>query len=160
MDPHDPFLCDAADLRALASDVIVERGIDYQRQGRVKHFERAGDQLVAEVQGSDEAPYTLTLRAAVDGGLSLECSCPFDWEPVCKHGIAALLAYTDGATEVRDEGRPDGFLGREGLGELFAECMRSGRDAKDSVLHLAERTLAMNGGGNDDDVTLLVARRL
>ncbi|MFN3202953.1 MAG: SNF2-related protein [Bradymonadia bacterium] len=95
MDPHDPFLCDAADLRALASDVIVERGIDYQRQGRVKHFERAGDQLVAEVQGSDEAPYTLTLRAAVDGGLSLECSCPFDWEPVCKHGIAALLAYTE-----------------------------------------------------------------
>ncbi|QDU67286.1 PP2C family protein-serine/threonine phosphatase [Engelhardtia mirabilis] len=72
----------------------------------------------------------------------------------------ALLAYTDGATEVRDASRPDGYLGREGLGELFVECMVAGRDAQSTVLHLAERTLEMNGGGNDDDVTLLVVRRL
>lgn len=95
MDPHDPFLCDAADLRALASDVIVERGIDYQKAGKVVHFERAGDQLVAAVQGEQSDPYTLTLRAAVDGSLSLSCNCPFDWEPFCKHGIAALLAYAE-----------------------------------------------------------------
>jgi len=71
----------------------------------------------------------------------------------------ALLVYSDGAIEVRDATRPDGFLGRDGLGELFAECMRAGRNAKDAVLHLAERTLEMNGGANEDDVTLLVAKR-
>lgn len=71
----------------------------------------------------------------------------------------ALLAYTDGAIEVRDPSRPDGYLGRDGLAELFCGCMREGRSVKETVVHLAERTLEMNGGSNEDDVTLLLARR-
>lgn len=72
----------------------------------------------------------------------------------------ALLAYTDGITESRDEAGTNGFLGRDGLKRLFAACLEEGLDAREIALRLADQ--ATGGGGQEveDDVTLVVARRL
>ena len=72
----------------------------------------------------------------------------------------ALLAYTDGITESRDEAGTNGFLGRDGLKRLFAACLEEGLGAREIALRLADQ--ATGGGGQEveDDVTLVVARRL
>jgi sigma-B regulation protein RsbU (phosphoserine phosphatase) len=72
----------------------------------------------------------------------------------------ALLAYTDGVVEARSPGSESGFLGREGLAQLFGDCMREGLSARSAAMRLADAALSEGGGRVDDDVTLVVARRL
>lgn len=72
-----------------------------------------------------------------------------------------LLLYTDGATDVRDEG--DRMLGAEGYFRLtesvFAEC--GGRNAADVVRSFEQKLAEYQGGGLPaDDRTILVARRI
>jgi hypothetical protein len=38
-------------------------------------------------------PYSVEIRIDDDGDLAPTCDCPFDWEPVCKHTVATLMAY-------------------------------------------------------------------
>ncbi|MEO0652799.1 MAG: GAF domain-containing SpoIIE family protein phosphatase, partial [Planctomycetota bacterium] len=66
----------------------------------------------------------------VDGG---ELAIGFSDDHVYENGTDlelapgdALLAYTDGMTEARDESAETGFIGRDGLARLFSECMREG----------------------------------
>jgi sigma-B regulation protein RsbU (phosphoserine phosphatase) len=72
----------------------------------------------------------------------------------------ALVAYTDGVTEARDPSAANGFLGRAGLARLFGECMRSGKSARETALFLAEEALRLSGAHVEDDITLVVARRI
>jgi len=93
MTPIDPLLRDAADLRSMASDPTIRRGIDYFRENRVLDLRWEERRLTALVEGSDPRnPYSVQITAE-DGELWVDCTCPFDGEPTCKHGIAALLAY-------------------------------------------------------------------
>ncbi len=90
----DPLLLDAPALRALASDPVVRRGIAYFEQHRVTDLGWDGPRLWANVEGSrPDHPYCVQITAE-DGELSIDCDCPFDWEPACKHAVAILLAYT------------------------------------------------------------------
>jgi len=90
----DPFLFDAEQLRELASDPIVRRGMGYFRENRVMDLRWDRSRMTAVVEGSDpDLPYALEMLVEPDGELSVDCSCPFDWEPTCKHAVAALLAY-------------------------------------------------------------------
>ena len=137
------FLLDAQELEALASTPVVERGTRYFQEGRV--FDLAWDdedaQLQASVEGAATEPYLVVIRQ-VEGELAFDCSCPFDWEPVCKHSVATLLAYaalqpvTDGeaagaARQALEErirkGRTEVGVtpasGRAGLGEWVARSV-------------------------------------
>ncbi|MFH1844083.1 MAG: DEAD/DEAH box helicase [bacterium] len=83
---------DLEDLRRLASRRIVRRGLDYARAGRVNSLIASPDRIEAQVVGTDRAPYLLELEH--DGEEILcSCNCPFDWEPFCKHAIAALAVH-------------------------------------------------------------------
>lgn len=85
----DRFTLPSAQLNRLASPRIVQRGLAYARAGRVLDMVVAGDRLEALVQGTGSEPYVVSLEH--DGEELLpECSCPFDWEPFCKHAVAAL----------------------------------------------------------------------
>jgi superfamily II DNA or RNA helicase len=78
-------------LAELASDRIVARGIAYARAGRVEELREHGRTLEARVLGSSKEPYLV--RIEHDGEeLVPTCTCPFDWEPFCKHAVATLAA--------------------------------------------------------------------
>jgi hypothetical protein len=90
----DPLLLDADGLSSLASEPVVRRGFAYFREERVMHlgFER-GQRLWATVEGSGPTAYQLEIDVDEDGELGVRCDCPYDWEPACKHAVAALVAY-------------------------------------------------------------------
>jgi len=90
---HDPYLYDAEGLHDLASPKIVQRGLNYFKEHRVTNITWDADGIRANVDGTAPEPYVVQVEADEDEGIIVDCSCPFDWEPVCKHGIAALLAY-------------------------------------------------------------------
>lgn len=86
------FEISEADVMEHAFPEVVDRGEDYFERGAVVSLVRRGDQLLAEVQGSESAPYQVTVtarRCSVDA----TCTCPYRQGGWCKHIVAALLAY-------------------------------------------------------------------
>ncbi len=89
----DPLLPDAEQLTQIASEAVVRRGVPYFREHRVTDISWDETAIRAVVQGSRmHEPYDVIVSLD-EGELAPSCSCPFDGEPVCKHAIAALLAY-------------------------------------------------------------------
>lgn len=89
----DPFLLDAEDLQALASQPIIGRGIAYFKENRVTELGWNRERIWAAVEGTRPGGYQVEIGLDEDRELWVECDCPFDWEPVCKHAVATLLAY-------------------------------------------------------------------
>jgi uncharacterized Zn finger protein len=104
-----------ATVRRLASGQSFERGEDYYYSGSVYSIQKRGDMVIAEVQGSSYEPYQVTIELAGDEIISTECSCPYDWGGVCKHIVAALLAYVHKPEEVVERVSAEELLA--GLGE-------------------------------------------
>ncbi|MFD0463370.1 SWIM zinc finger domain-containing protein [Microvirga aerilata] len=74
---------------------MFERGREYWHHGAVSALVRRGDELTAEVEGSESVPYRVTIRLH-DGGIAkASCTCPYDWGGCCKHIVATLLAWAD-----------------------------------------------------------------
>src|SRR3982751_1972487 len=90
-------------IRALANRESFERGRDYWRRGAVSGLIRRGDELTAEVRGSDIVPYRVKIRFHDTGVAEARCTCPYDWGGACKHIVATLLKLADdpGAVEER-----------------------------------------------------------
>jgi hypothetical protein len=101
----DPFLYDGERLESLASPTIVRRGIAYFKENRVTDLGWADTRLWAAVDGTRPGGYSVELTVDEDGELAIDCDCPFDWEPACKHAVAVLLAYgaRQPVTEVQAE---------------------------------------------------------
>lgn len=71
-----------------------------------------------------------------------------------------LVAYTDGLVEARRPGSEDDFFGEEGLKRVLAEGAAAGLSARDLCAKLAEAALELSGGKREDDLTVVVAKRL
>lgn len=85
-----PFI--EADIRAGASAQSFERGSSYHRSGAVLGVIRRGNQLTAQVSGSDYKPYEVAVTLSDDGTIgAATCTCPYDWGGYCKHIVAVLL---------------------------------------------------------------------
>lgn len=109
-------------VRALATVESFTRGRDYLRRGAVAGLERRGDQLTAEVLGSDYAPYAVTIELHEGGVTGARCSCPYDWGGACKHVVAALLKYIEAPDAVVERPSLDDMLrglDREALAALL-----------------------------------------
>ena len=89
----DPWFFDAERLQSLASAAIVRRGIAYFKENRVLDLSWDAERISAAVEGTDKLPYQVDISLDDDHELAIECDCPFDWEPACKHSVAVLLAY-------------------------------------------------------------------
>jgi len=86
-------------LRTWASSRVVARGRDYYRQGLVSGLDFDEERsLVARVAGSAEQHYRVEIRLAASGAPTARCTCPYNWEPLCKHAVAALLAWQQSET--------------------------------------------------------------
>jgi len=78
-------------IRSLVPDAVFGRAYRYFVQRRVRVIYAGGEKLLAEVEG-DGSLYQQTIRLA-DGRLLAACSCHSDEQPLCRHCVAALLAY-------------------------------------------------------------------
>jgi uncharacterized Zn finger protein len=87
-----------------------------------------GQELRAEVAGSQFAPYGVRVDFDAAGIIDATCSCPYEWGGLCKHIVAALLAYSHDPESVRELPELE-----ESLSGLDRE------ELKDLVLKLAER---------------------
>jgi len=106
------------DLTTLAlsfDDGTWERGLRYQRQGRVLSVRWDGDRLHGRVRGSYQAAYDCDVTFTLEGGAAKvahgTCDCPVAFN--CKHAVAVLAeaALTQPVVAVSDA-RAEGWLRR------------------------------------------------
>ncbi len=69
------------------------RGEDYYQRGTVTDLVQRGNTIYAEVEGSEVAPYRVSLQFDSGGITSVRCTCPYDYEGWCKHIVAAALSW-------------------------------------------------------------------
>ena len=70
-----------------------------------------------------------------------------------------LIAYTDGLVEARDPANPELLFGEDGAKRVLAQAARPGATAGEICTQLVEAALGFSGGGREDDITVVVARR-
>lgn len=90
------------DIRERATDTSFERGYGYYRDGAVLEIAVRGNQLTAEVEGSDYDPYQVSVSLGEHGIGYANCTCPYDWGGDCKHIVAVLLAYIHSPEEMEE----------------------------------------------------------
>jgi uncharacterized Zn finger protein len=115
-------------IQRYSSPESFRRGQEYYRQGAVASLILRGQELRAEVAGSQFAPYGVRVVFDESGIIDATCSCPYEWGGLCKHVVAALLAYSHEPELVRELPKLE-----EALSGLDRE------ELKDLVLKLAER---------------------
>ncbi len=78
------------DVRDCCSSKIYERGQDYFESDCISDavFNREKTQLKTTVEGSED--YTVVIELS-NGRVYGSCTCPYEYEDVCKHQIATLL---------------------------------------------------------------------
>ncbi|MBU0978571.1 MAG: SWIM zinc finger family protein [Patescibacteria group bacterium] len=78
---------------------ILSRGKSYYRKGAVVKLEQDGESWHAMVVGNDE----YTVDVAVDQGeiVDYNCTCPYDFGPLCKHEVAVFYAMRDGFKQIK-----------------------------------------------------------
>jgi uncharacterized Zn finger protein len=76
-------------LKELASPTSFERGQAYYEEGYVRKVTRKGNRFEGTVEGSYR--YRVSLEVS-PGELDFTCSCPYDYEGICKHCVALGLA--------------------------------------------------------------------
>ena len=111
-----------------SSSESFRRGQGYYRQGAVASLVLRGQELRAEVAGSQFTPYGVRVVFDAAGIIDATCSCPYEWGGLCKHIVAALLAYSHEPESVRE--LPE-------LEETLSGLERE--ELKDLVLKMAER---------------------
>lgn len=78
-------------------DKIYERGEDYYRFGNIIEMTKNNCDYFAIVEGSDGESYDVNVEIDRNGNVkSFDCSCPYDYSPVCKHIVAVMLAIKNG----------------------------------------------------------------
>src|SRR5262245_26012225 len=80
--------------------------------------------------------------------------------PIAMHPGDVLVAYTDGLIEARKPGSEDDFFGEEGLRRALDAAAGAQRSAREICTELAEAAMAHSGGIREDDVTVVVAKRV
>ena len=71
-----------------------------------------------------------------------------------------LCVFTDGLTEARSVSEPDVFFGEEGMRRVLSEAASGGLDARAITTQLVEAALSVAQGNREDDMTLVVVRRV
>lgn len=141
-----------AAIREIATPESFRRGREYFEDGAVVGLTRRGDQIEAEVAGSQYLPYQV--RVTLGGGAVREasCSCPYAYGGACKHVVAALLAYCQRPETVEERPPLEALLAdldADQLRRLIARLAAS-QPGLVELVELAveaERASAASGGG-------------
>ena len=82
-------------LKELANQSSYERGLAYFKSGSVKNVIRRGHAFEGKVRGS--SLYQVELEVAGEE-LLFDCSCPYDYDGICKHAVALGLTVINSNT--------------------------------------------------------------
>jgi uncharacterized Zn finger protein len=112
------------------------RGESYYREGAVAALTQRGNSLYAEVEGSEEMPYRVTVQ--FDGGniATADCTCAYSLEGWCKHIVAALLTYTHQPETIETRPSLEQLLDRINLNQakqVFRELIAEHPDLIDDL---------------------------
>lgn len=80
-------------IRALANSKSFERGSAYYLGGSISETARQGMELRGQCEGSDYEPYEVSVTLNAKGIQDTSCTCPYDYDGICKHIVALLLTY-------------------------------------------------------------------
>ncbi|MFW6138059.1 MAG: SNF2-related protein [Spirochaetota bacterium] len=82
----------------IGKDYLIERGLYYYQQGRVRILSEREGSVEATVKGSTQKPYRVYLHFDKKGAPRFAlCTCPyFPMESTCKHIAAVLFQYFGG----------------------------------------------------------------
>ena len=84
----------------LSNRSSFEKGEDYYNSGCVKKIIKKGNTFEGTVIGSSAYKVTLDIS---DDEPDFECSCPYDYDGICKHSVALAMAVLDGNYENESE---------------------------------------------------------
>jgi hypothetical protein len=85
-------------IESLADRKTFARGKAYFHEGTVSRLEQSGDDVRANVQGTQR--YCIELGVGGDGELTYECDCPVGEDGIfCKHAVAVALSWLENACE-------------------------------------------------------------
>lgn len=85
-----------SEFETVIDPVIVSRGEDYFDSEAVRGLKKLKDgEWVASVEGTEVYKVCISLNG--DNVHDYSCSCPYDMGPVCKHVVAVLFAFREGA---------------------------------------------------------------
>lgn len=80
-----------AEIARGANSSSFEKGYNYYHNGYVLEITQRGEQISAEVEGSDYQPYQVQVTVKEGKIVTANCSCPYDGGGYCKHIVATLL---------------------------------------------------------------------
>ncbi|MGH9839068.1 MAG: SWIM zinc finger family protein [Blastocatellia bacterium] len=140
-----------AQVRKLANARSFERGLDCYYGGAILDPVRQGMELRAQCEGSDDEPYEVSVTLDEDGVAEGYCSCPYEYDLVCKHIVALLLTYVHEPETFRVVKSPRKALAdysREELIEVIGEILEQNPKVMAAVKRAAKGVKA----GNWDEV--------
>ncbi len=74
---------------------IVERGLDYYKNGDVRKLEKVSEnEFSAVVFGTEK--YSVYVKLDGEQIVEAECDCPYDYGDVCKHKVAVFYQIRKG----------------------------------------------------------------
>lgn len=111
---------------------IVDRGRDYFSDGHVGNLRLDGETFSALVRGTED--YHVSAEVTGEGEiLSLDCDCPYDLGPFCKHELALLFAIRETWPNRMERQEPSD--GESGLGkETSADLSSLSRKQLEGIL--------------------------
>lgn len=86
-----------------ANSSSFEKGYNYYQNGYVLEITQRGEQITAEVEGSEYQPYQVQVTVKDGNIVTANCSCPYDWGGYCKHIVAVLLRYVHESDSVEQQ---------------------------------------------------------
>lgn len=91
-----------SNFKTVIDDTILDRGRRYLGSSQVVDLEEDGDgRWSAQVEGTEV--YEVVIEQDDKGVLSCECTCPYDWGPICKHIAAVLHAIEEAFPEYTED---------------------------------------------------------
>ena len=109
------------DVSLLFEEKILDRGIKYFEQGRVKRPFVYHDSLMAECQGTLPEDYHIRVDMR-EGNFVASCTCPYAFG-YCKHIAAVMVAWLKKPSIFKDLGRSEALLKRMDKGPLVEIVM-------------------------------------
>ena len=120
-------LLEAAMISSVVEPNAFQLGKQYQAERRVQMVEVSDTELTSSVMGNSGL-YEQSIRLS-QGYLEAKCSCTLSEQPICRHGVAALLEYQRWSNP-RTVPKPRGSGSRLEVAKTVASAAVSSGDVK------------------------------
>ena len=128
-------------IQSYSSGDSFHRGREYYKDGAVLTVSLRGEDIFAEVQGSEHRPYQVHISQHSGAFHDADCSCPYDWGGVCKHIVAALLECIHHQDRIQEHPSIEDVidrLDRDQLKALIVKLAQRQPDLADRIEFIAQ----------------------